>query len=74
MTTQISNGVNQNLGKLDRIFRFVLGILWLSPMAPQFGVEWANIIIVIVALIALLESFLGWCWLHRLFGIDNNNQ
>lgn len=23
---------------------------------------------------ALAESFLGWCGLHRLFGIDNKNQ
>ena len=65
---------NQNLGKLDRIFRFILGILWLSPMAPQFGAEWANIVVFVIALIALVESFLGWCWLHTAFRIDNKNQ
>lgn len=66
--------MTQNLGKLDRIFRFVLGILWLSPLAPQFDANWANTLVLIVALIALLESFLGWCGLHRLFGVDNKNQ
>jgi len=65
---------NQNLGKLDRIFRFVLGIVWLSPFAPQFESSGYNMIIFIVALIALIESFLGWCWLHTAFHIDNKNQ
>ena len=66
--------MTQNLGKLDRIFRFILGMLWLSPMAPQFSVSWVNTLILIVAVIALVESFLGWCELHRFFGIDNKNQ
>ncbi len=66
--------MNQNLGKLDRILRFALAVWWLSPLAPQFGAEWANLLIIAVGLIALVESFIGWCWLHRLFGIDNKNQ
>ena len=65
---------NQNLGKLDRIFRFILGIVWLGPFAPQFEGNAYNTIIFIVALIALVESFLGWCWLHTAFHIDNKNQ
>ena len=66
--------MNQNLGKLDRIFRFVLGIVWLSPFAPKFDGDIYNTIIFIVALIALVESFFGWCWLHSFFKIDNKNQ
>lgn len=66
--------MTQNLGKLDRILRFALAIWWLSPLAPQFSAEWANWIVAIVGWIALAESFLGWCWLHKLFGIDNKNQ
>jgi len=66
--------MNQNLGKLDRILRFALAVWWLGPWAPQFAVEWANILIAIVGWVALVESFLGWCGLHRLFGIDNKNQ
>lgn len=66
--------MQQNLGKLDRILRFALAIWWLSHLAPQFGADWANLLVAIVGWIALIESFLGWCWLHRLFGIDNKNQ
>ena len=66
--------MTQNLGKLDRIFRFVLGILWLSPMAPQFGIDWVNTLVLIIAVIALLESFIGWCGLHTIFKINNKDQ
>ena len=66
--------MKQNLGKLDRIFRFVLGVWWLSPYAPQFNLGWANWIVYAVGWIALLESFAGWCWLHEYFGINNKNQ
>ncbi len=66
--------MNHNLGKLDRIFRFVLGMAWLSPFAPKFDGDVYNAIIFIVALIALVESFFGWCWLHTAFRIDNKNQ
>lgn len=66
--------MQQNLGKLDRILRFVLALWWLGPWAPQYGAAWANFLIAIVGWIALIESFLGWCGLHRLFGIDDRNQ
>lgn len=64
----------QNLGKVDRILRFVLAVWWLSPLAPQFSIVWLNGVIFIVGWIALAESFLGWCFLHHLFHINNKNQ
>lgn len=66
--------IKQNLGKLDRIFRFVLGVWWLGPWAPQFNASWANLLIVIIGWIALIESFTGWCWLHNKLGIHSKNQ
>lgn len=66
--------MTQNLGKLDRILRFVLAVWFLSPLAPQFAVPWLNWLVLAVGIIALVESFLGWCWLHTLFGINNKNQ
>ncbi|MEK7060234.1 MAG: DUF2892 domain-containing protein [Patescibacteria group bacterium] len=66
--------MNQNLGKVDRILRFALAFWWLGPFAPTFDASWANTLIIIVGLIALVESFLGWCGLHNFFKIDNKNQ
>ena len=63
-----------NLGKLDRIFRFVLAIWWLSPLAPQFDANWGNIIIAVIGWVALIESFWGYCWLHSFFKVDNKHQ
>ncbi len=66
--------MNSNLGKLDRILRFALAVWWLGPWAPQYDIGWVNSAIFVVGWIALFESFIGKCWLHRLFGIDNRNQ
>ena len=66
--------IKQNLGKLDRVLRFVLAFWWLGMWAPQFNTEWLNIAVAFVGWVALLESFTGWCLLHKLFGIDNKNQ
>lgn len=66
--------VKQNLGKLDRIFRFALAFWWLGPLAPNFSMIWLNWFIAVIGWIALVESFTGWCGLHNLFGIHNRNQ
>lgn len=66
--------MKQNLGKIDRILRFALAFWWLGPWAPVFSATWVNWIVIIVGLIALLESFTGYCGLHSFFGINNKNQ
>ena len=66
--------MKQNLGKTDRVLRFALAFWWLGPWKLQYGIEWVNWAIFVVGWIALAESFLGWCWLHNLFGLNNKNQ
>ena len=66
--------MKQNLGITDRILRFALGFWFLGPLAPAFSFVWLNWVVIIVGLIALLESFIGWCGLHNWFGINNKNQ
>ncbi len=66
--------MKQNLGKLDRIFRFGLAFWWLGPWMPQYDLVWASWLITIVGWIALFESFTGWCWLHSLLNINNKTQ
>ena len=72
--------VKQNLGKLDRIFRFVLALWFLGPFTPQFNLaqsswnvnlHWA---IMVIGVIALIEAFVGLCWLHNLLYVGNKNQ
>lgn len=66
--------MKRNLGRLDRILRFALAFWWLGPFAPQFTVAGVNWIIATLGWISLAESLLGYCWLHKLFGINNKNQ
>ncbi|MDP2672546.1 MAG: DUF2892 domain-containing protein [Nanoarchaeota archaeon] len=63
-----------NLGSVDRILRFALAFWFLGPFKPEFGFVWLNWIVMIIGVIALVESFVGWCGLHSLFGINNKNQ
>ena len=66
--------MKQNLGIVDRVLRFALAFWWLGPWAPQFNFAWLNWAIIVIGIIALLESFIGWCGLHSLFNINNKNQ
>lgn len=66
--------MDQNLGRLDRILRFALAFWWLGPWAPRYEIEFVNLAIAFIGWVALFESFVGWCWLHNLFRINNKNQ
>lgn len=66
--------MKQNLGRVDRILRFALAFWWLGPFAPQYNINLIDWVVFIVGWIALIESFIGYCWLHNLFGIDTKNQ
>lgn len=66
--------MKQNLSQTDRILRFALAFWWLGPWAPNYSTSWVNWLIFIVGWIALAESFLGFCWLHDVFGIRNKDQ
>ncbi|MDO8642439.1 MAG: DUF2892 domain-containing protein [Candidatus Woesearchaeota archaeon] len=61
--------VTQNLNSVDRVLRFALAFWWLGPWAPSYGAEWANWLVLIVGWIALVESFVGYCWLQKTLGI-----
>lgn len=65
---------HSNLGKLDRILRFALAFWWLGPWAPVYDAQWANLLITIIGWISLVESFIGWCWIHSALHIDNKSQ
>jgi len=54
--------------------RFALAFWWLGPWVPQYSFVWINWAIFVVGWIALIESFLGFCWLHNALGIDNKSQ
>ncbi len=66
--------MKQNLGKLDRILRFLFGVWIVSWVLPTVKTEWLWWVLLVVAVIALLESFLAHCNLHSWFGVDNKKQ
>ena len=63
--------MRKNEGNLDRLIRFIIGLLVLSLWFALSGTTkyWA-----LLGLIPLLTSVLGWCPLYSLFGINTLGQ
>lgn len=57
--------IKQNIGNIDRIFRFVLGIWILQMVLPVVSQPLWWWLLLILGVGALLESFSGYCWLHE---------
>lgn len=66
--------MKQNLGKVDRVLRFALAFWWLGPWMPQYPAAGVNWVLFVVGWIALVEAFVGWCWLHDLLHVNNKSQ
>lgn len=56
--------MKKNVGKVDKIIRFVLGALFF--VAAYLWSWW----LLIPAVIAIATGFLGFCGLYSLFGIN----
>ena len=65
--------MKQNLGKLDRIFRFIAGI-WVLGWTPWFMDAWPNWLVLVVGLGLLFEACTAYCPLHDWLGINTRNQ
>lgn len=63
--------MKQNLDTTDRVLRFLLGFWWLGPWAPLFQWNLLNWTVFVLGWIALIESFLGWCWIHNLLHLNH---
>ena len=66
--------MKQNLGKLDRIFRFVAAIWLWGPWAPWFTESWPDWLLIVFGLILLIEACTAYCPLHDWLGINTRNQ
>jgi hypothetical protein len=66
--------IKQNLGKLDRVLRFILAFWLLGPLGPRFWhCGWANTLIILLGIIALIESFAGYCPMMNWIGIERKD-
>ncbi|HLC63544.1 MAG TPA: DUF2892 domain-containing protein [Candidatus Nanoarchaeia archaeon] len=61
--------MKQNLSMFDRILRFVLAFWFLGPLQPVSQSDLVNWIVLIFGVIALIESFVGYCPCMALLGI-----
>lgn len=63
-----------NMGKIDRILRFLLGVLVIYLyFTNQISGLWA-IVLGIFAIIFIITSFVGFCPVYTLLGIRTNKK
>ncbi len=61
--------MEENIGKIDKMLRFIVGIL-LFYLAFTLENKLAIVIISSLGAISVLESFTGYCGLYKLFKIN----
>lgn len=59
----------KNIGKIDRIIRIILGLVFLSLL---FILEGNLKYIGLVGIIPILTASIGFCPLYKIFGINTN--
>ena len=62
--------MKHNIGIGDRVVRFLGGILFIFAGVFVLRNNLAQGILLVLGIIAVLESFFGYCYLYRLFGIN----
>lgn len=61
---------NKNIGKLDRIIRFVMGTaVMLSGIFGSYDNSKIKIILIIMGSVVIFTSITGFCGLYKLLGI-----
>ena len=63
--------MEKNIGRTDRIIRFIIGIILLY-FAFKASIRLLIIILSVLAAISIYESYTGFCGLYKLFKINTS--
>lgn len=62
--------MHQNLGVIDRVIRFIIGLVLLY-IGYYFGISTiVGIVLIILGAISFIESLVGFCLIYKIFGIS----
>ncbi|MEK6835685.1 MAG: DUF2892 domain-containing protein [Nanoarchaeota archaeon] len=61
--------MEKNVGKIDRIIRFILGIV-IVYFAFTLDNNTLKFVLLLLGLISITESLIGYCGLYKLFNIN----
>jgi len=62
--------MTKNIGVIDRIIRAILGVILLYVSYIYGMTTIFSIVLFVVAVILIVESFIGWCLIYKILGID----
>lgn len=66
--------MNKNMGSTDRIVRIIIAVILAALYLMGTVSGTLGIIFLIVAVVFLLTSLLGWCPLYLPFGLSTKKQ
>lgn len=61
--------MKKNIGLLDRIIRFVLGVLLIGGLLFVSS-AWSKLFLVLIGLFCLYQAIVGWCAFYALIGVN----
>lgn len=62
--------MSKNLGAIDRVIRFIIGLVLLYG-GYYFGISTiVGIVLVILGAISFIESLVGFCLIYKILGIN----
>lgn len=59
--------MKKNIGKIDRIIRFIFGIIAFVSVFFVTGLIF-KVILIIIGLFCFYQAIVGWCLLYQLIG------
>jgi len=66
--------MKRNLGNTDRIWRFIFGLFLLYIWNYGTTNNIVRTIILVLGVIAVLESIIGFCYFYKLMGINTQKK
>lgn len=64
--------IPNNVGKIDKIIRVVVGIIFIAIGWGIFRNNWLGLIFNVLGGIALLEAVMGKCYIYKLLNFSTN--
>ena len=62
--------MSKNLGAIDKIIRVIVGLILLYGGYSLGASTILGIVLIVIGAISIIEAFIGFCLIYKIFGIN----